>query len=347
MGEDFANNLSFKSDRPFGTELEILAFDGKNHAPGGDIDKPIGTDYVILLIKNNADENVEWRTYEHTDNNDYWVVKPDVSCGLEVCSPIYQNWRGIKKVCKIVCAFSNDEKIRVDNRCSVHVHVDVSDLTDEQVASIVVHWIKCEAVFIDMMPDCRKFNRYCQLLYAKDNFDTDIYLNPREIIAAIGNIKHYTANTDQWRRTGGKRRSLEFRIVEGEGCKNPYLMKNWLRLILHFVEMSSRRPLPCPYRSGDQWSWICMLDTADVFRVLGFYPGQYRLSSGLTQTRNWMIARLCKHIDKTNYGPRWKSRLELYDIIDILRQNSAMIDLENNLSPTDLDEALYGEKYRF
>jgi hypothetical protein len=315
---------------------------------GGGKEKPEGTDYVVNLVKNSTDDDVEWRIYEHTHNNECWVVKPDSSCGLEICTPIYRNWRGIKKVCQVVDSFRKDPKIAVDHRCSVHVHVDVSDLSEIEVASIIVYWVKCEAVFLDLVPYQRKVNRYCQFLCARDNFDTDNYLSPNQIINAVGDVKYYTANTDQWRRTGGKRKTLEFRIIEGEGCKDPFLIKNWLRLILHFVQMSSNYSLPAPYKAGDPWSWVCMLDTADVLRVLGFYPGQYNLSNGLTQTRNWMLARLLKYMTPdVNYGPRWRAYQELQDILGILRKTGIEIDPKNHLSPTDLNQALYDDNSRF
>jgi len=342
------NNLCFKSDRRFGVELEILAFDGKNRPPGGEKDKPAGTDYVVSLVKNRADENVEWRVYEHTHNNYCWVVKPDSSCGLEICTPIYRNWRGIRKICHVVEAFSKDPLIKVDERCSVHVHVDVSDLTEEMVASTIIHWVKCEAVFLDMVPFSRKINRYCQFLCARDNFDTEYYMSPQEIISSVGDVKYYTANTKQWMYTGGKRKTLEFRIIEGEGCKDPYLIKNWLRLILHFVEMTSKYALPPKYKQGDQWSWICMLDTIDVLRVLGFFPGQYNLSPGLQETRNWMLARLKKYMNHGNsFVPREKSYQELLNVLDILEKNGTPINESVHLSPTDLNDAVYNDNFRF
>lgn len=347
MGEPFTSEklptLCFYSNRRFGSELEILAFDGKNRPAGGEQEKPVGTDYVIALIKGNVDENVTWRVYEHTHNNDCWVVKPDSSCGLEICTPVYRNWRGIRKICQVVDAFRKDPSIAVDDRCSVHVHIDISDLTIEQLGTLVAMWVKCESVFIDLVPNNRKNNRYCQFLCLRDIFDTDIYLSPEETVCAIGDVKYFTANSCQWKE--GNRKTLEFRIIEGEGCKDPYLIKNWLRLILHFVERASKFNFPSPYCPGDQWSWICMLDVSDVLKVLGFYPGQYELSNGLTETRNWMLARLNKYT-ATN-GFRWRSYVELQNIISILKNSGQLININDHLSPTDLDTALYDENYRF
>jgi hypothetical protein len=352
MGAPIAAHLSFNSNRRFGVELEVNAFDGKNRPSGGEKEKPVGTDYIVTLVKRHTDDDVQWRIYEHTHDNSCWVVKPDSSCGLEVCTPIYRNWKGIRKVCQVVDAFGKDSKIEIDHRCSVHVHVEVADLTEEQIASIIIHWVKCEAVFLDMVPAHRKVNRYCQFLGMKDLFDTEVYLSPSEIIKTVGVVKYYTINTDQWRRTDGKRRTLEFRIIEGEGCKDPYLIKNWLRLILHFVEMTAKRPLPGPYIEGNPWSWACILDTKDVLRLLGFYsePGEseYELSNGLTQTRNWMLARLWKYITPdAEGGPRWKAFAEFQEVMGRFQKEGIIVDPRDHLSPVDLNQALYADDFRF
>lgn len=342
-------HLSFRSDRCFGVELEILAADGRNRPEGGEDFKPEGADYVTALVKKNADEGVEWRCYEHTDENNCWVIKPDSSCGLEICSPIYRNWRGINKVCKVVDAFRKDPNIIVDQRCSVHVHVEVADLSLVQVASVIAHWVKCDAVFLDMVPNHRKMNRYCQFLAMHDIFDTDIYMSPEDIILAVGDVKYYTMNTHQWQRSDGKRKTLEFRIIEGEGCKDPFLIKNWLRLLLHFVEMTARRPVPPPYVKGNPWSWVCLLDPEDVFKLLGFAVNQYELSNGLTQTRNWMLARLLRYMTPdVKGGPRWKAYEELNKMVNNLQKaENKLFRFEEHLSPSDLQEALYADNLRF
>jgi hypothetical protein len=358
MGEPISDKLpilSFNSNRRFGLELEILAFDKRNRPVGGEKEKPAGTDYVVNLVKKHSDENVEWRHYEHTNENNVWVVKPDSSCGLEVCSPIYRNWRGIRKVCQVVDAFGKDPLIEVDQRCSVHVHVEVADLTEEQIASIIINWVKCEAIFLDMVPPERKMNRYCQFMGMRDLFDTEIHLSAREIILRAGDVKYYTANSNQYVRTNGKRKTLEFRIIEGNGCKDPYLIKNWLRLILHFVEMMSNTPLPYtahPYVENDPWvSWVCILDTKDVLRLLGFHndPYSYELSKGLTQTRNWMLARLSSHMTPDlDGGPRWKAYNELLEVMDKFEKDGVDLNqLLEQLYPSDLSVALYDDGLRF
>lgn len=341
-------NLSFNSQRRIGVELEVNAFDGRNRPETGK--RPAGIEHVCRVVQENTEEGAMLKEWEHTQENEQWVCKPDSSCGIEVCTPPLKGWRGIRKVVQVVDAFAKDPKIKVDKRCSVHVHVEVADLSETQIGSVITHWVKCEPIFMDLVPPERKKNRYCQFVGMTTLFDTDVILTPGDIIKRVGDVKYYTLNTNQYRRSNGTRKTLEFRIIEGAGCKDPYLVKNWIRLLLHFVERTSKMPMPGPYKKDDPWSSYCWLDTKDVMRLLGFHndPHQYELSKGLTQTRNWMLARLMKYMmPDTEKGPRWKAFAELQEILAKFKEEGTVIDPQEHLSPSDLQDALYNESLRF
>jgi hypothetical protein len=344
MDEQNSKVLTFNSNRRFGVELEILAFDKKNRPTEEKM--PKGTDYVVNLVKKNVEENVESRAYEHTKDNSCWVIKPDSSCGLEICTPPLKGWKGIKKVCQVVEAFGKDPKIEVDKRCSVHVHVEVSDLSEEQIGTVIAYWIKCEPIFMDLVPQIRKRNRYCQLMGMTNLFNPESTYTARNLINKVGEVKYFSMNTNQLK--DGKRNTIEFRIIEGEGCKNPYLIKNWLRLLLHFVEITSNMQMPPPYKSNDQWSSLLWLDTRDVFKLLGFEIDQFNLSKGLTQTRDWMVARLLQYMyPDIEQGPRCRAYKELLEYIEDLSKKGYYLNKEENLLPKNLEESLYEESLRF
>src|SRR5690606_32495674 len=136
---------------------------------------PEGIDYVAqkLLATLDNEEDVEIRKWQLTHNNEAWVVKPDSSCGMEVCSPPAKGWRGLKELLKAVSAISEDKNILVDNRCSLHVHIEVADLTQDQLCSFLAHYIKSEMVFLDSVPPDRKRNRYCQCIGISDVFQVN------------------------------------------------------------------------------------------------------------------------------------------------------------------------------
>lgn len=337
--------LSFCSDRRFGIELELLAFDGKNRPEAGQ--RPAGIDYVGMVVARNSTEGVDIRDWEHTSGNDVWVVKPDSSCGMEVCTPVMKGWTGLKKCVEVVHALGQDPKIKIDQRCSVHLHVEVADLDASQIASVIAHWFKVEPVFMDSVPVCRKRNRYCQVMGLMKLVDHDQKITHGDLIKRVGNVKYYSLNTNQYLRNN--RKTLEFRIIEGEGVKDPYLIKNWTRLIIHFIEMASKRPFPGPYNENDPWSSFIWLDPEDVFRLLGFSnnPQEYELSPGLEQTRNWFLARMQKYMSKdVDGGPRYYAYKELQEMLKRFAEDGVEITPEKHLTPSDLKEALFCETTR-
>jgi hypothetical protein len=333
--------LSFCYERRFGIELEINAFDGKNRPDQGQ--KPAGIDDVAMIVAKYSTEGTDIREWEHTHNNDVWVIKPDSSCGMEVCTPIYKGATGLGKVCKVVEAFYSSPKIKVDNRCSVHIHVEVADLSEEQLGSTIAWWLKCEPLFMDSVPPHRKRNRYCQYMGFNNIVQCETKISAKELIRKVGNVKYHSMNTKQL--LAGGRKTIEFRIIEGDGCKDPYLIKNWTRLIVHFVEMTCRKPFPEPYQEGNPMSGFCWLDPQDVFKVLGFDPTEYEISPGLQQTRNWFMARLQHYMSKDLHeGYRQFAYSEFVKMLDEYKKSGVTITPEDHLFPaSDLTKALYSE----
>ena len=335
--------LSFTSDRRFGIELELLAFDGKNRPDPGQ--RPAGIDVVGMVVAGNSTEGVDIREWEHTHGNDVWVIKPDSSCGMEVCTPIMKGWTGLKKVVSVVEALGRDTRIKVDQRCSVHIHVEVADLEPNEIASVIAHWFKVEPVFMDSVPPNRKRNRYCQFMGLTNLLQHDQKVASTDLIKRVGNVKYYSLNTNQYLKNN--RKTLEFRIIEGDGVKDPYLVKNWTRLIIHFIECARKRPFPGPYDEKDVWSSFLWLDPEDVFKFLGFSdnPQEYELSPGLEQTRTWFLARLQKYMAKDTDGVRQYAYKELQDMLRRCEESGTPIVPEKHLTPSDKD-SLYNEETR-
>lgn len=360
-------HISFTSSRRFGIELEVNSFDGESRPPKNQ--RPAGIEHVSLVVGSAVpDVGSEIRGYEHTDGtSSQWIIKPDSSCGMEIVSPPLKGWNGLKKCLNVVDAIAADPKIQVDRRCSVHVHVEVADLNEAQLASIVAWWIKCEPVFLDAMPLDRKRNRYCQFIGANNMFQHDTNYSNRDLIIKTGDLKYYSMNTRNW--VANTRKTVEFRPIEGAGVKDPYLIKNWVRLLIHFLERVSQMQRPQPYYEpkNDQdrcnitpWTSLCWLDPEHVLTLLGFnnipcsipdqsLPKEYTLSNGMQQTRNWFLARLQKYMSRHKEGGmRYHAMRELETILQRYREQGLEITPEKHLSPTELAvEQLYGDAYRF
>ena len=339
-------NIKFDYFRRYGVEMEINAFDDKDYIF---YDKmPEGIRIVGNMVSKTLGEYVEVRKWgpTHWDKtNGYWVIKPDGSCGMELCSPIYKGWYGLNKICQVADTLKNN-KVKADYRCSLHMHVDVSDLLVSEIANIIAYWIKCELVFMDAFTDLRKNNRYCQCIGVSDWIQSDTEITPEELVKLFGLQKYITINTYHYNK--GKRPTVEFRIADNDFCLNSYFLKNWVKLIIHFVEMSKKLPFPGKYITGDPWSSFLWLDPKDVFKLLN-WDGRFNLSSGMQQTRNWFIARIIKNLGNSavnihSLPARKIANSQMLDIVDeyIGRDN---FNIDELINPSNYHEAVYDKIY--
>jgi hypothetical protein len=110
--------------RRFGVELEYNAFDGVSRSRDEN-DLPLGIYEVGRKLQENLKKCVEITKWQYTNNNNKWHCKPDSSCGIEVCSPPVRGLGGLEKVGNVVDKIAAKGNILSDNRCSLHVHVEI------------------------------------------------------------------------------------------------------------------------------------------------------------------------------------------------------------------------------
>lgn len=320
--------------RRVGIELEA-------NTPSGEIKRlskneaPEGAQYIGALIHDITKERVEIHGWHNTHNNNCWIIKPDSSCGVEICTPILKGWTGLKSLLHVIDGMKGH--VSSDGRCSLHAHVNVSDLSIDKIASVISWWIKCELVFMDLMPERRKCNRYCQLIGLSDFIDIDSDYDPELLIELLADQKYYSINTFHLRKD--RRKTLEFRFMGNEGCIDSYTAKNWIRLILYFVEVVSVLNMPKPYEYGNQWSSFCWLDPIDVFDLLGF-DNPKLLSPGLKQVRDWTLCRLLKNVKSDLIGI-WSQTGRKVAISQI----EGMYNGESLPLSNEMQENLYSDRY--
>ncbi len=344
--------LNTVTTRNFGVEAEVNATDGKAGPFPKDV-MPCGIYEIANLVLKASHETVQvrewgpthWSAPQHPGLG-CWVVKPDGSCGMEVCSPVSRGWYGLSRICHVIDALASSEKVTADRRCSLHVHVDISDCTPEEVANIITYWIKCEPVFMDAVPASRKYNRYCQYIGLWDWCKVDRQISPEELIRQVGKTKYMSINT--WHLSQGNRATIEFRLGEAAASKSAWTVKNWVRLLLHFVERAKKMPHPGKYIAGDQWSSCLWLDPRDVFTMLGM-DGGHELSGGLTQVRDWLTARLIDN-NRSSLGGPYSAAARRVAVTQINEMAYELIEsgvnLRDALKPMNMEEAIYGKMYR-
>lgn len=336
--------IDCKSIRRFGVEIELNTFDGdikKTNIETKQI--PTGMDYIACLVKEASRDSVQIVHWSYIHNNEDWVIKYDMSCGIEINTPVFKGWNGLNKLLRVVESLSNDEKIEANELCSLHVHVSVSDLNAKQMASVIAHYLKCEHVFFDSIPEKRKNNRYCQCIGMTDWFDTNFDMDAMDLITQISQSKYGSINAFHFVKGGGfspdneRRQTLEFRIAENSACLDPFYVKNWIRLLLHFIEVTKNRKIPQKYIQGNQNTGLAWLDFEEVYKLLKF---DQDLSLGMQQVRQWFMGRIeknqMKHVDNSSV---WSSAGRSFC-------NKQFSEINLNLIKIEEDEnSLYGNKY--
>lgn len=317
--------------RRFGVEIEINAFDGRNRPMGQDLGRlPDGIHNVANIVQKNVKEKVFIQKWGNNHNNDSWILKPDSSCGIEVCTPVLKGLDGVQEVCAVVDAFGNEPKIKADSRCSFHVHVDVHDLNKEQIASVLTWWIKCEYVFANMVPLSRKRNKYCQLVSFSDVVDAVEYplISAGSLIFSLGRHKYFSVNT--YHLSNNKRKTIEFRIMDSSSCCNYFDAKNYILFLLHFVNISSKLPLPDNYEKDNQMTGYAWLDFRNVVSLLQFND-ENMLSDGMLEVKNWFFMRMKQHT--------------LFDIEGIFGKSFKECEYANLMSTNCLSLPLFHNKF--
>jgi hypothetical protein len=322
-------------------EIELNAHDGRDFVENpleyGEL--PRGIQYISSRIEEITKCSVTIDKWHYTHNNEGWVLKPDRSCGIEVCTPVSKGWWGLNQVSRVIDALAIDPYVRIDDRCSFHVHLDVNDCTKRELAAILAWWIKCEPVFFDSVTAKRKRSRFCESLGQCETLSVE-HSNYLQLFDLLSLNKYYSINT--YHMAKKHRKTIEFRIMGNEACHNSYHARQWTRLLIHFVEQAKRRKCPWRYRERSPWTGLHWLDLKDVMKFLGF-SGDYELSPGLIAVRNWFLYRIKTNFE-TEFEGLWskegrkKTGEQLRWIMNKLKLS------DNDLQP---DRAtMYSEMYR-
>jgi hypothetical protein len=220
-------------DRRFGVEMEFNAFDGLSRSKTLN-DLPDGIYDVGQQIKTILNKNVEITKWQYTNNNKNWHIKPDSSCGMEICSPPDRGQRGIDNLKKVVDGLASVSKLSSDHRCSFHVHVEIADFSEKQIVYMITRWINFELFFYFLTNPLRWLNQYCIPLGFSSEFSTDTSYHFPSLLQKLSDTKYHSINLYHYAKN--KKKTIEFRVMGSEGCRNSEDAINWCKLLLCFVE---------------------------------------------------------------------------------------------------------------
>jgi hypothetical protein len=215
----------------FGVEIELNSFDGLSK--NDDSNQPSGIKHAAEIARSCLDESVDVTFWHTTINSSKWLVKPDSSCGIEVCSPILKGNNGLKSLKKVINAFKNDGRFTSDSRCSFHVHFELPSQDIDYLSSLIVYWMKCELFFYLLVPNIRKQNRYCQLMGMSDIFPDKVTLDKNLIFNKVSDYKFYSLSLYHFKKSN--RNTVEFRIMDSSACLDADVAESWILLLNSFI----------------------------------------------------------------------------------------------------------------
>ena len=253
-------------NRRFGIEIEFNPLDNKI-SEGNSL--PLGIFDIAEILKNELNEKIYVCGWHTTINNDYWLVKPDSSCGFEICTPILKGLKSLEKVRSVIKSVRKYNKIKSDRRCSFHVHFELQSTQTNYLANIILWWIRCELFFFLMIPNYRKESNYSQVLSLSPLFFDnqvqvfDFILNDI-LVNHIKEYKFYSINLYHFKKSN--RKTMEFRIMDSSACSNEDYAYYWVLLLDRFLECCDKNNLVFDDKiQKDQFRWLTI---EEVFSFL-------------------------------------------------------------------------------
>lgn len=216
---------AFDENRIFGVEIEFLATIDRNE------------------LQNKCRElgvNCYVESYNHIDNDDYWKIVTDSSCGYEIVSPRLKGHDGLAQIEK-VCNALNQLGAKVNKNCGLHVHHDARDFTVNTFKNILNIYVRYEKVFDTMMPQSRRANNntFCRTMIKDDVQETLNKIKNCKTVYDLTCGLYYSrygkVNLQSYTLHG----SIEFR--QHSGTTDAEKIINWVVLTQAIVNISKRQ----------------------------------------------------------------------------------------------------------
>lgn len=223
MRERSEDSMNIK--RKFGVEIEYVGIERK---------------HIINALKKINVKCVSER-YTHKTAT-YWKIVDDGSIVEqpqyrgELVSPPLKGSKGLKQLGKVVQAINN-AGANVNRSCGLHVHVDASDLSPNQILYVSQRYGKFEKEIDQFMAPWRSNNTYARTL--NKTYHTNVARMIRRNMKIHGvNFKSAASFADRYRKVNiasfNRHGTIEFR--QHEGTVDFERIINWVQFCIYFVE---------------------------------------------------------------------------------------------------------------
>jgi hypothetical protein len=336
----------FASKRSFGVEFETSPNITKS-----DIKK---------LIQMVCTRDVYVSSWEQSIDNSFWHVKQDSTCGplshrksqygWEVASFKANGHKNITHIARVAQHLSNSG-LQTNNNCGLHVHAEVKDYDERQVAILLAWWVKIEPIIGLMLPECRINNKHCRMWSKNRNLSVSTSYTASDLWRIVRPTEYGPHGNTQKKMTlnlvnfgavvaGARngRRTLELRMPDGTLQGED--VAGWIKLFIHFVSTCRTRKMPKNMR---------VVKTIDEFlEVLGLHDREifFILSTGLRKTKEWILRRIISSKWAAKSNPRMivesKKTLQMmyepFPIDENLDENGSKINMKSNTKKTQKKE---------
>lgn len=221
--------------RPIGVELEFAS-------PGEDIDS-IGEQLRSRLFRvpGAAPVFVNYRDSRGVNipqaiqnSGQFWNVKFDGSCGLEITTPPLTN--PLYDHLRIACEVAK-EVGQVNRDCGTHVHHHLPMASLEELVQTVRLWWHYEPLLARLVADSRRNNRFCRLYtmeYSSRDFTNYLEQARTPQFFCDSFPRYHSLNFTHWWRTS----RVEVRLHHG--TLNPRRIWSWAHFTQHLLNAGSR-----------------------------------------------------------------------------------------------------------
>jgi hypothetical protein len=304
--------IKFDTKRSFGIEIEV----------GKEIPKHVIFDAVQKL----SHRSVRSSYYHPSINNNFWDIKHDGSCGAKIKNGTNEGGyeitsfkgSGVKDLLHIskVVSGLKSTKIKTNHNCGMHVHVDVSDFSTEDIGVFINNWLCIENLVFSMVPSRRRFNKFCNKISLSKPENLNLkcpndywnYYKPNST-ALTSSDRRMAINLLNFFRSiklkTFNRKTVEFRFPESTLVEKN--IKNWTRFFVFFIESVKTRNRLLTIDSAN--------NCCDLLYVAGLYPNKENtlLSEGLQETRLWILKRICRYGESSCIKNQAKNLIEKFN----------------------------------
>lgn len=307
----------FNSERFFGVEIEIG-------------DSGLSRNQISNIVSRKTHKRVKAATgWAESKGNSYWHIKHDSTCGdggglggssygWEVASYKASGKKDLFHIAEVV-EFLKSEGALVNHNCGFHVHVDVSDFSEDRISALLARWIKIENILFNMVPERRSDSVYCKKWRDSSKFkklrryvhelqtSPDVFwetMRPTDKRIHNNIQKRFSLNLVNYIRNLKSRKTVELRLPEG--TLDGWQVLNWTIMFINFVESNPDFP-----------SSLDEIENVDEFlEVMGMGHGNGFCIYGqdLGQTRSWVLSRIQRFAKNTSI---WKDSWNVWKKINI------------------------------